>query len=643
MAGDTSDGGRVDSNPFSWRDRLRSRTDTAISTGAVWWVILWLAVVMMGFLVATAAIIGALGLDDGSGRELGYVEGFWQALLRALDPGTMAGDSSWALRLTSLVITLTGVLLVSTLIGVTATGISSRLAEIRRGKVPMTEYGHTLVLGWSSKIKTLLTELALAHGDDKGFTVVILSTHDKSEMDEQISSWLRDGPKIRVLTRTGSPHTASDLRIVNPTLARSIIILRNGLVDGDARVVKASLALLHDLRVPPDVPIVAEMGSGDAAHALRGVVDGRIRVIEPGDLIARLIAQACRHPGVDQVLSELFSYEGSELYVRSVPEVARMPFADAAMSFESCIPIGLITGEGETIVRPDNDRVIDDGDRLILIAEDERHISFTGRLDVVAAAPDLASPHVERAPERSVMFGFNEFAPLVLSELDDYVPPDSSLVLLVDAALGIEVDAHLPSGLANLQVKHEPGPMTPGVVAEVLRRVEPDYVIVLCYRSELSAADADARTLVTFLEAGQVITSEGIGANVVAELLDPSDANLVPSHWSDEFIITEHLSSLFITQISEDPSLGPVFDDLLDADGSEIYCKPIEWYAHIGNEESFASLSRSALRRNEIAVGYRSARDQADLGRDIVVNPGQARRFVPTAGDALVVLADDDQ
>ena len=77
---------------FTRRDRLRYRVDNALTTGDVWWVIVWLAALILGFLLLMATLIGALGLTDESGREFGYVEGFWQALLRALDPGTMASD-----------------------------------------------------------------------------------------------------------------------------------------------------------------------------------------------------------------------------------------------------------------------------------------------------------------------------------------------------------------------------------------------------------------------------------------------------------------------------------------------------------------------------------------------------------------------
>lgn len=631
-----------DPSPFSWRDRLRYRVDTALATGAVWWVIVWLASIMIGFLLLTAAIIGATGLQDGDGREFGYLEGFWQALLRALDPGTMAADAAWPLRVTSLTVSVIGVLLVSTLIGITATGISAHLAEIRRGRVPMTEVGHTLILGWSSKVQTLVVELAEGHRHDPGASVVIMAPHEKAEMDDQVRGWLRESPPLRVLTRTGVPHVSHDMRIVNPQYARSIIVLRNGAIDGDARVVRTVLALLHDLRVPDHIPIIAEMGSGDAATALRGVVDTRVIVMEPGNLIARVIAQACRHPGVDQVLAELLAFEGSELYESVVPEVEGMTFGDALMSFEASVPIGIIGTSGDVLVRPAADRVIGSGDRLVSVAEDATQIRFVGPRQTAAAVPAVVEATRSDEPERGLMFGFNEFAPLVISELDDYVPAGSTLRIVADPDLVTGLAEQVPAALEHLEVETDLLRLRPGGIAAMLHQVKPDYVIVLCYRGELTPADADARTLITFLEAGRAIVDAGLDTNVVAEILDPSDVNLVPADWSNEFVVTEHLCSLFITQVSENKRLAPVFDDLLDADGSEIYCKPIEWYAQVGRQESFAALTRSAIQRHEVAIGYRRERAGSSLGCEIVINPTKSTAFRLRTGDALIVLAEDE-
>ncbi|MBK6503494.1 MAG: hypothetical protein IPG03_14430 [Candidatus Microthrix sp.] len=55
-------------------------------------------------------------------------------------------------------------------------------------------------------------------------------------------------------------------------------------------MIKTVLALLYDLKVPDDIPIVAELSTGASAEALRSVVGDRVVVVETGNLAARVIA-----------------------------------------------------------------------------------------------------------------------------------------------------------------------------------------------------------------------------------------------------------------------------------------------------------------------------------------------------------------
>ena len=85
-------------------------------------------------------------------------------LMRTLDPGTMGGDEgSRAFLLAMLTVTLGGIFIVSILIGILTTGIEGKLEQLRKGRSFVAETGHTVVLGWSSQIFTLLSELIAAN------------------------------------------------------------------------------------------------------------------------------------------------------------------------------------------------------------------------------------------------------------------------------------------------------------------------------------------------------------------------------------------------------------------------------------------------------------------------------------------------
>ena len=82
-------------------------------------------------LVALAAIVIRVGRRTTSDTS-SLLEGFWSSLLRSLDPGTMGSDNGWPYRVVSLSVTIGGILIVSALIGLVATGLD-QLTALRRG------------------------------------------------------------------------------------------------------------------------------------------------------------------------------------------------------------------------------------------------------------------------------------------------------------------------------------------------------------------------------------------------------------------------------------------------------------------------------------------------------------------------------
>jgi hypothetical protein len=172
-----------------------------------------------------------------------------------------------------------------------------------------------------------------------------------------------------------------------------------------------------------------------------------------------------------------------------------------------------------------------------------------------------------------------------------------------------------------------------------------DQVIVLRYSDHLDSQRADAKTLVTLLHLRDMLSDVAADERpaIVSEMLDDRNRELAQVTEVDDVIVSDKILSLVLTQISENPALDAVFADLLDADGSEIYMRPVQDYVAVGEEVSFATLVAAAVRRDETAIGYRVAADAHNPGEQygVAVNPAKARTFVPAPGDRLVVLAED--
>ena len=149
-------------NKTSFGDRLRYRFDNFMSRGTVALVGALFAGTFLLILVGTLILVLAR-LKPPGGEALGFAEALWQVTMRTVDTGTVAGDTGWSFRLVGFAITLGGIFIVSALIGVLASGLEGRLNDLRRGRSWVVEAGHTVILGWSPQVFTIVSELAFAN------------------------------------------------------------------------------------------------------------------------------------------------------------------------------------------------------------------------------------------------------------------------------------------------------------------------------------------------------------------------------------------------------------------------------------------------------------------------------------------------
>ena len=167
--------------------------------------------------------------------------------------------------------------------------------------------------------------------------------------------------------------------------------------------------------------------------------------------------------------------------------------------------------------------------------------------------------------------------------------------------------------------------------------------MVLCYSDQLDAQRADAKTLVTLLHLREIASHTGGQFTIVSEMLDEKDRQLAEVTQVDDVIVSDKVISLLLTQISENRHLAAVFEDLFDADGSELYMRPAEHYLKLDTPTTFRTLVESARRRGEVAIGFRECQYSTDSSRayGMHVNPSKSLAITPVAGDRVVVLAED--
>ncbi len=226
--------------------RLRYQFDNLMARGTPALISMLFVLSLIVVFIAGAIISIAGFAQAGETARLSFGEAAWESLMRTLDSGTMGGDTGTGFRVVMLFVTLGGIFVVSALIGVLNNGIEDQMARLRKGRSRVLESNHTLILGWSAQIFTILNELMIANENQAKARIVILADKDKVEMEDEIKERVEGKGKTRIICRNGSPIDPNDLEIASPHLAKSIIVLPPENSDPDTDVIKTVLAITNN-------------------------------------------------------------------------------------------------------------------------------------------------------------------------------------------------------------------------------------------------------------------------------------------------------------------------------------------------------------------------------------------------------------
>ena len=171
--------------------------------------------------------------------------------------------------------------------------------------------------------------------------------------------------------------------------------------------------------------------------------------------------------------------------------------------------------------------------------------------------------------------------------------------------------------------------------------VDPPLSIALFFPDEPPWQDASKKWQ-AYLNNLDIQTKETFQGRLLANQPKQRYDALAEIAKADDFIVSDELTGLLLTQISENKQLGAVFEDLFDSDGAEIYLKPAGDYVTLDKSVNFYTVCESGIRRNETVIGYRLLKDANDAGKSygVRVNPLKSENITFTVDDKVIVLAD---
>ena len=628
--------------------------------------IIWLTILTFMIALLFGLVFMITGVKPNDANQFTTIEAFWQSFLHVIDTGAIQGDSNWDYRSIALILTLLGVFIFSALISVLTTGLDKTLLRIAKGRSTVLEKDYTLILGWTDKIFKIVSELVEANASQKRNHIVIMANRTKSDMEDDLRAKVPHRKTTHVIIRTGNPLDLDDLVIVAPHKAKSIIVLASEDKNPDSYVIKSILAIDNILQDKKNCTthIVAELRDKTNIEAVefwkqQAEIKNKYYIYSQ-DLLARVTAQTTRQSGYSAILTELLNYERDEIYFRDIPsELVGKTFMESlfltnkvtsvlhhkkkSSKIENITVFGMKRGD-KIYLNPlmkDHQVRFEKNDQLIAIAEDDYNgtLKLMDKLDIdEKAIADL--PHTSIEKENILILGWNEACKNIITELYQYLKKDSKILIVADIKNLEEQIKEIRKG-KNWDLQCLQSDTTNHKILKSLEIEKFDDIVVLGY-AHLDIQEKDAKTLLTLLHLRKIIKMGKIKKeiNIVSEMSDDRNRRLAEISSASDFIISENIISTMMAQLSETKELKPIFDDLFDVSGCEIYLRPVTNYINAEIAVNFNTILKSAALKKEVAIGYRKISEAEQPNHyGVYLNPLKLAKVKFEAKDKIIVIA----
>lgn len=606
--------------------------------------------VLIAFLLFTAigmaAYFGGLFSDQALTAEGiedrmdgGFWDTLWWSVKHVLDPGAFAEDygAPWPVLLMSLFLSIAGLALLGTFIGLISTSLQRRFAAWTTGQGPVIERGHTLILGWNQNVFGILRYFARFH-DNRG--IVVLAPLEVAAMQAALDA-RAELRALDVILCSGSTSKESELQRVSYERAERIISLAHvqGPSHPDAGTIK-TLLLLKQLEeiAPTNQSMVAEVTERQNASIAEIAGGRRIPIVSSGEVVSRVLVQCARYPGISTVLHTLLSPEEAQIVAHEYTQAAGQEFGALARSCRGAVPLG-VTWQVETsygrrtacALNLEAEYDLAEDEQLVLLAATDRPV-FEEPAVTGEGLPVPQNIHSE-AIGRFLILGWNRNLDEILQELKSHSVHDMHVTVLADLSenqLTAQVAGAIGQG-GGLDFNYVRGNKLDQQTLQALHPWSFDRILMLADHAN-GTADADSSTLMTALLLQDIeLQSSQTLPHVVIELEDPDNAPLLERAFDADIVITSELISWYLAQASNEPVLAAIYGELFRAGGMELALRSCGAYGVDQRPMRWDELVVVVQSANEILLGIRTAE-----GFDLVP---EAKEWTLNSDDELVVVA----
>jgi hypothetical protein len=647
---------------YPFNTRLRYAVDNFMSKGSSSIFLALLCLFLFGFLVMVLIrSIANTFMPDETLSSWGEIP--WRVYVAVME-GSAAetdGDSNWVAKITSILGVLVGLVLFSSMVAFITSVFTAKLDELRRGRSLVLENDHTLILGFGDRILEVIRELIEANESEPDAAIVILADNDKEEMDNMIRDNISDFVTTRVITRSGVVTNINNLRKVMAANAKSVIIMNSAASWrpedeknlADALVLKSIMSIIAVCDGDEHPPIVCEIHSDRDRNLAENISNGDVKALNEVSVLSRMIAQlALSRNGLSVVYSDMVGFDGNEFYFYQ-PDGGwggELNFGESLNRFNSSTPMGIHNANGEIILNPPKETPVNDDDELIVFAEDDSTIFYFNEPVFQPKVNTIPSSVVKPRSHRIALLNWTTKTGIILEKLCSYLPEGSELCTYVSDKLP-EMDIlknSLSESYPHINISIKEVDLNDLEKLDELEPQEFDSILILS-PGGTTIEEMDAYVISLLIRIRQILISKSKKwPKLITEVMDSDNIDIILNSGVEDFMVSNQFVSQIMAQVSEEPLALDVYDDLFQAEGSELYIKPASFYFDFSEKESltmpYGECVQAAQLRNEVILGLQIHTDQKNRDKmfGIVLIPDKKDEFTIRKEDGLIALAEDE-
>ena len=543
---------------------------------------------------------GVFGMND----DKPFLDQWWDSLTNIINIGS--GDN-FNERLVNFLYWALGVAFSGTIIAFLAAKVSNFITNLNKGKSTIIDTNHYVIIGWNANIFNIFAEIQTANLNQSKPTILCFNGLDNLEMRAMIDLEISKFKKIRVLTRSGDVYNIADLARTNAKNAKSVIIL-DDTVKKNFNIETTLLAVKKNIP-NNNIPIVVQFSNEDNIATLSDLMSNQLYPISKNKLISNVTSQAVRNKHISSVVLDFLDYDGDEVYFFKAGVFVGFTFKQVMLNLQSEMLIGVLTNNNKVVLNPDKNYIIQNEDQLIIIAEDDENILklhdkpyLSELLNVIAIKPRTES---FEEPKSILVLGWSKLGQQIFDKTIQFLGAGSKVSFLyrkdfVTTIPNTENYSHEVSLIETNTNDQE-------LLSNCLIANDFDIVLILGYDDYYSADVSDTYSMMKNLAVKKILETKktSFSTRIILQLNDGSKKDLISTNQESEFIVSDLLSALLITQLADNPKLWYVFEELFSNEGLKININHSEAYDPIKKEEiSVEDLLILALKKNETLIGY---------------------------------------